>query len=107
MTEQGSDGAVQRAEKRVKKVRDFYGNLLAYLIVNTILVLIDLADGAGDDAFLGLDWAYFPIIGWGIFVVLDAISTFGFGSRFFGAAWEERKLREYTEEERRRERANP
>ena len=107
MTEHGTDGAVQRAEKRVKKVRDFYGHLMAYLIVNTILVLIDVADGAGSDAFLGLDWAYFPIIGWGIFVVLDAISTFGFGSRFFGAAWEERKLREYTEEERRRERANP
>ncbi len=101
------DTAVRRAEKRVKKVRDFYGHLLAYLIVNTILVVIDLLDGAGSDAFLGLDWAYFPIIGWGIFVLLDAISTFGFGNRFFGTAWEERKLRQYTEEERTRENIYP
>lgn len=97
------EAALERARKRVKEVRDFYGHLFIYLIVNAIFVTIDLLDGRGDDAFLGLDWAYFPIIGWGIFVLIDALSTFGFGKRFFGADWEERKVRQYTDQERRRQ----
>jgi hypothetical protein len=91
----------RRARKRVKKVRDFYGHVMIYLLVNTLLVIIDLADsGTGDDRLLGLDWAYFPLIGWGIFLLIDGLSTFRVGRLFFGADWEQRKLAKYREMER-------
>ncbi len=94
--------AEQRARKRVKKVRDFYGHVLIYLLANTVMVLVDVADGStGDDRFIGLDWAYFPLVGWGIFLLIDGLSTFGFGRLFLGAGWEQRKLAKYLEEEKR------
>lgn len=103
MTEGRDDDAYARAKKRVKDVRDFYGHLILYLVVNTIFVIVDLADGNNaDPTFLGMDWAYFPVIGWGAFVVAHGASVF-FGKRL-GAQWEERKMREYLEQERRRER---
>lgn len=92
----------RRARKRVREVRDFYGHVMIYLLANTVMVLVDLADGStGDDRFIGLDWAYFPLIGWGIFLLIDGLSTFRVGRWFFGANWEQRKLAQYLEEETR------
>ncbi len=92
----------RRARKRVKDVRDFYGHVVIYLLVNTLLVIIDLADNStGDDRLFGLDWAYFPLIGWGIFLLIDGLSTFRVGPLFLGADWEQRKLEQYREEEQR------
>jgi len=92
----------RRARKRVKEVRDFYGHVVIYLLVNTLLVVIDLADGStGDDRLLGLDWAYFPLIGWGIFLLINGLSTFRVGQLLFGADWEQRKLAKYREMEQR------
>jgi hypothetical protein len=34
-------------------------------LVNTALVLIDLIDDAAGSSVLGLNWAYWPITGWG------------------------------------------
>ncbi len=96
------DDAYRRARKRVKEVRDFYGHLIVYLVVNAIFVVVDVADGnSGDTSFLGLNWAFFPLIGWGAFVAGHGLSVF-FGKRM-GARWEERKMREYLEQERQRE----
>ncbi len=104
MTQQTKDDTYQRAKRRVKDLQDFYGHLVIYLVVNAIFILIDLADGPGETEFLGLDWAYYPIIGWGIFLAVHAVATIGFeGRRFFGADWEQRKLEQFLDEERHRE----
>ena len=93
------DAAYERAVKRVKDYRDFYSHVIVYVIVNVVLVVIDVRDGdKGDISFLGLNWAFWPLLGWGIAVVLQGLQLFGFGSR-----WEERKLKSLLEEERRRE----
>ncbi len=71
------DGAVrddelrERAIKRLKKRRDFYGHLLVYVLVNTFLVVI----WAMTDVH-GFFWPVFPIVGWGIGVVLNAWDAF-------------------------------
>ncbi len=100
-TSMDHEAAVARARRRLKAVRDFWGHFWFYISVNTVFVLIDLADGTEGDAFLGLDWAYFPLIGWGAFVVAQGLSVFWFEGRF-GGRWEERKLQQYTELEQRR-----
>ncbi|HJU97602.1 MAG TPA: 2TM domain-containing protein [Jiangellaceae bacterium] len=57
----------ERAIKRLKKQRDFKGHLLVYALVNAFLVLIWAM--TNPDGFF---WPVFPIVGWGIGVVLNA-----------------------------------
>jgi 2TM domain len=59
--------ARDRAVTRLKKRRDFRGHLLVYVLVNTLLVVI----WAVTDAH-GFFWPVFPIVGWGIGVVMNA-----------------------------------
>ena len=70
-----TDPALERAREYVEEVRDFYYHLMVYVFVNTILVVVDLLNGTGGP-FLGLDWAFWPIMGWGIGVAGHAISVF-------------------------------
>ena len=56
----------ERAVKRLKKRRDFYGHILVYLLVNAFLVVIWAMTGAG------FFWPIFPIVGWGIGVIMNA-----------------------------------
>jgi hypothetical protein len=99
---QADDETRERARKRVKDLRDFAGHLAIYLVVMVVLVVIDLVDGdRGASTVLGLNWAYWPMFGWGIAVVIHGVSFFMSG-RVMGPEWEERKVEQYMEEERRR-----
>ena len=55
-----------RAVKQLKKQRDFRGHLLVYVLVNTFLVVIWAITSHG------FFWPIFPIVGWGIGVVMNA-----------------------------------
>jgi 2TM domain len=59
--------ARDRAVAQLKKRRDFYGHLLVYVLVNAFVVVI----WAVTDAH-GFFWPVFPIVGWGIGVVMNA-----------------------------------
>ena len=62
----------QQAVQRLKKRHDFYGHLLVYTLVNTFLVLIWAVTGGH-----GFFWPIFPIVGWGIGVIMNAWDVFG------------------------------
>ena len=57
----------QRAIKRLKKRRDFYNHLVAYVVVNSFLVLIWAVTSPH-----GYFWPAWPLAGWGIGLVLNA-----------------------------------
>jgi hypothetical protein len=57
----------ERAIKRLKKRRDFHGHVLVYLLVNAFLVVIWAV--TSPDGFF---WPIFPLVGWGIAVVMNA-----------------------------------
>ena len=61
----------EQAIKRLKKRRDFYGHVLVYVLVNAFLVVIWAF--TSPDAFF---WPIFPIVGWGIGVVMNAWDVF-------------------------------
>src|SRR5918995_5799662 len=61
----------ERAIRHLKKRRDFYGHLLFFALVSAFLVLIWALTGAE-----GFFWPVFPIVGWGIAVVLNAWDVF-------------------------------
>jgi hypothetical protein len=67
-----SDDLRQRALQRLKKRHDFYGHLLVYTLVNAFIVLI-WALTAGHGFF----WPVFPMVGWGIGVIMNAWDVFG------------------------------
>ena len=85
------DDRYLRARKRVEELKGFYTHLAVYIIVNTGLFLIN---------YLTSDtwWFYWPMIGWGIGLAAHAVSIFTEGR--FGRQWEERKLREYMDDDR-------
>jgi hypothetical protein len=60
----------ERAVKRLKKRRDFKAHLLVYTMVNSFLVVIWFVTGHG------FFWPVFPIVGWGIGVVMNAWDVF-------------------------------
>jgi 2TM domain-containing protein len=73
-----------RAVKRLKKRRDFRAHLLVYTLVNAFLVLI-WAMTSPNNFF----WPIFPMVGWGIGVVMNA--------------WDVYVAQDFTEEEVHRE----
>jgi uncharacterized membrane protein len=61
------DATRERAIKRLRKRRDFYGHLFVYTLINGFLVVIWAVTNV--HAFF---WPIFPILGWGVAVVLNA-----------------------------------
>ena len=82
----------QRAEKRVEALRGFYIHVGVYVLVNLLLFLINIT--ASPESL----WFFWPLLGWGIAVVLHAFSVFGSG-RLLGADWEEKKIEEIMEKQ--------
>lgn len=77
----GAEDLRSKAVKTLKKRRDFTGHLLVYLMVNTFLVVIwAVTSGPG-----GFFWPVFPLVGWGIGVVMNA--------------WDVYRPEEFTEDE--------
>ena len=97
----------ERAQKRIKEIKGFYGHLAAFIIVNLIVMFtrakfLFLQGGNSlleNVEFLNwIDWNLYgtPII-WGAFLNIHAISTFG-TNPFLGRRWEERQIKKYMEE---------
>ena len=77
----------QQAKKKVEAIKGFYVHLSMYLLVNLFLFLLNIVNSPDNL------WFYWPLLGWGIGVVANAVSVFGFGG-MFNDKWEERKVRE-------------
>ena len=58
------------ASTRLERRQEFYAHLLAYVLVNGMLVAIWAMSGAG------FFWPIFPIMGWGIGIAFHAWDTF-------------------------------
>jgi cytochrome b561 len=56
-----------RAVEQLKKKRAFYGHLLVYVLVNATIVAVWAMTSDG-----GFFWPIFPMLGWGIGVVMNA-----------------------------------
>ena len=80
----------QKAKERVTNLREFYGHLSVYVIVNLGLFLINMATSPGTI------WFIWPLMGWGIAVALHALRVF---VELPGSDWEEKKIAELMEKE--------
>ena len=81
------DRKYQKAIKRVKEIRGFYTHLVMYVLINTLLFLINITTSPD------ILWFYLPLFGWGIGIVMHAVYVFGFGL-WLGPDWEDKKIKE-------------
>jgi hypothetical protein len=78
------DPLFRAAEKRAEMLQGYYIHLLVYAAINLGLFLINLVT-RGDS---GGWWFYWPLLGWGIGLLVHTLVTFG---GVFSDEWRERK----------------
>ncbi|MEC3874106.1 2TM domain-containing protein [Chryseobacterium salviniae] len=85
------DKSYERAHKRVKELKSFYGNLISYCIIIPFLIILNLITSPRNL------WFYWPMLGWGIGLLAHGAGVFAIGK-----GWEERKIREILEKQNNR-----
>lgn len=89
----------ERAKKRVKKITGFYTHLLVYIVINLIVVVINIQQLAPGESYF--QWQNFlTLFFWGIGLFAHGLSVF-MPTMILGKNWEERKIKEYMEKERK------
>lgn len=83
-----------RARRRVREIRAFYVHATAFVAINALLHVINLV------AASGAYWAFWPLLGWGIGLAAHGLVTYRW-TPFLGKDWEERKISELMDRERR------
>ncbi len=84
----------ERAKRRVEILQGFYVHAIVFVIVNLGLAAYNLA--TDPDRI----WFIYVLGGWGIGLIAHGVYALGSG-RFLGEAWQERKIREEMDRERR------
>lgn len=85
------DKRYAEAKERAEQVQGLLIHVLVYAVVNTALFLIDLLTGGGW-------WFFWPLLGWGIALLLHALVTF---VPLFSPDWVERRARSKLDSGRR------
>lgn len=88
------DRKYQAARRRVRQLKDFYIHGVCYVMINALLF--------GINYFTNFEYKWFiwPLMGWGLGLAFHALSVFGLGG-FLGQEWEERKIREIMDRDKR------
>lgn len=84
----------EQAKRRVEELREFYNHLTAYIIVNTVLAIINFVTSPW------VWWFYWVSIFWGIGLLMHGASVF-IKRGILDEDWEERKIREIMEKDKK------
>ena len=89
----------ERAAKRVKRIKGFYTHAVVYVVVNLMIVIVNIQNlDAGESYF---QWQNFTTLGfWGIGLLAHGLSVF-MPSIILGKNWEERKIKELMDNEKK------
>lgn len=72
-----TNDAYQNAKQRVEAKIAFRNHVYVYIFINTLLIIINLF--GSPDYF----WAKWPMMGWGIALILHALKVYVFSSEKF------------------------
>ena len=89
------DERYEKAKKRVEELKGFYSHLVVYIVIITFLAVVNFLTAPG------FWWFLFVAFFWGIGLVAHALSVFS-RRGLFSKDWEDRKIREYMEEEEKK-----
>ncbi|MFS4482826.1 2TM domain-containing protein [Hyunsoonleella sp. 2307UL5-6] len=86
------DDTYLRARNHVEELKNFYYSLISYCLVIPFLIFINYK------TFWGFQWFWFPMLGWGIGLTIQAFKVF-VSNKTFGGNWERRKIEQFMREE--------
>ncbi|TBN03638.1 histidine kinase [Hyunsoonleella flava] len=86
------DDSYLRARNHVEELKNFYYSLISYCLVIPFLIFINYR------TYWGFQWFWFPMIGWGIGLTIQAFKVF-VSDKTFGGNWERRKIEQFMREE--------
>ncbi len=81
-----------RAVERVGKIKEFYQNVITYVIMIPVFIFINLRFSPN------FHWFWFPMFGWGIGVLFHGLEAYNY-SMFLGKNWEDKKIKELMDDE--------
>jgi hypothetical protein len=93
-TTEEDERAYRSAKERATALQGFYVHALVFVVVNAGLFAIN-ALTKGED---GNWWFYWPLLGWGIALLIHGLTTF---ASVFSTDWRDRKALELYERDRR------
>ncbi|WP_310994206.1 2TM domain-containing protein [Aequorivita marina] len=94
------DNRYLRAKKRVERIKGFYTNLMMYIIFIAALAGLNYYTNQFRNP-----WFLWAAFGWGIGLLFQAMNVFNW-SFFVGKDWEERKIKEFMDDDDDRENNN-
>ena len=88
----------QEATKRVKKIKGFYTHLTVYIVVNTMIIIVNVQNLDEGESFFKFK-TFSTALFWGIGLAAHGLSVF-LPSLIMGKDWEEKKINELMEKEK-------
>lgn len=88
----------QQALKRVKRIKGFYTHLIVYVVINTMLIIVNYDHADVNYHFWRYQTFNTPFF-WGIGLFIHGLSVFLPGM-VLGKNWEEKKIKELMDKEK-------
>ena len=88
----------QEALKRVKKVRGFYTHLIVFIVINSMLLVVNYQELKANESFFQFR-TFSTFLFWGIGLLAHGLSVF-LPSVVLGKDWEENKIKELMDKEK-------
>ncbi len=88
----------EEAAKKVKKLKGFYTHAIVYLVINSMIVILNIQNLNDGESYFQLK-NFFTAFFWGIGLLAHGLSTF-LPYFILGKDWEERKIKEFMEKEK-------
>jgi len=83
----------RKARDRVFEIKKFYSDLISFIVVVTILAIVNYWTNEWRYA-----WFLWVVLGWGIGLIFHAMNTFRLNP-FLNKEWEERKIKEFMKDD--------
>jgi energy-coupling factor transporter transmembrane protein EcfT len=87
-TDNNIDNTYDKAKKRVKKLKDLYSHILAYIVLIPFWIFINYK------TYWDFKWFWIPVLIMGISIIAHAFIVFRYNNE-----WEERKLKEFMDKD--------
>lgn len=88
----------QEAAKRVKKIKGFYTHLTVYIVVNSMIIIVNVQNLDEGESFFKFK-TFSTALFWGVGLAAHGLSVF-LPSLIMGKDWEEKKIKELMEKEK-------
>ena len=90
---------LDRAKKRVKKIKGFYSHALVYVVINLMIVVINVQNLEPGESYFQYK-NFVTLSFWGIGLAVHGLSVF-LPHYVLGKNWEERKIKEIMDRDKK------